>query len=87
MFFRIAVSLFTLVIVPQAWADTLMSTLGPFTWTDNCSEQIRVTVKIYTVPGTPIKYRWDYQVDNVSVTSNYPGDGLNGLSYFGQIYT
>lgn len=63
--------------------DTLVTTQGPFTWTDACGGEMQLTVRVYKdVAAYPGLYKWDYQIDNVSVTSSY-GDALvNGIADF-----
>jgi hypothetical protein len=42
------------ISTPLALADQLINTLGPYTWTDSCGEQMQITVTIYNnVAGFP----------------------------------
>jgi hypothetical protein len=71
---------------PSALADTLISTMGPYTWTDACGQQMQITVNVYNnVTGLPGLYRWDYAIYNISVTSNNlvigtPDPNVNGVA-------
>jgi hypothetical protein len=63
-----------------ALGDTLIGTHGPFSWTDGCGEEIRITLRVYSnVAAFPGLYKWDYQVDNISVNSNSGDAAINGL--------
>ncbi len=81
---------FVTVSALLARAQTLISSQGPFTWTDaGCGEQMTIAVQVYSnVPGYPGLYQWTYTVNNISVASTYGDSAVNGIGYvefkFGQ---
>jgi|GEM_PF-2027668 len=63
-----------------SYADTLLNTYGPYTWSDGCG-QMTITVRVYKdVPGAPGLYKWDYEVNNISIVSEDPDPYVNGVA-------
>lgn len=76
-------------------AQTLVSTNGPFVFTDSCEGgEVRITLRVYKdLPGLPGLYKWDYEIQNISLhnppeapeTPQVDGVGSMSLGWLGAV--
>ena len=69
------------ILPPSGKGQTLIKASPAATWTNACSEDVEVQVKVYKdVPAYPGLYLWDYEFDVVDFEYNpYTTAGLWGV--------